>query len=391
MNTPRFHRRKKKLKVIVVAGARPNFMKVAPLIRQIRLMKARIELKFVHTGQHYDRNMSGIFFEELGMPRPDMHLGVGSGTHGEQTAGVLLAFEKILFSFRPDVVVVVGDVNSTLACALAASKLGIKIAHIEAGLRSFDRSMPEEINRIMTDKISDFLFTPSRDADRNLIKEGVARSKIFFVGNIMADSLLAHRAQAQSLHAEKTFGLTKNNYILVTAHRPATVDTKETLHKLLQGLSQLSRNQPVVFPMHPRTKSTLASFGLTGLVTLASSGNTPYVRGKVLALEPLGYLPFLSLMASASFVITDSGGIQEETTILKVPCLTFRETTERPITVTQGTNTVLGLNQNRLLKESKKILNGTYKKTGRIPELWDGRTAQRILRILLKQNYSYKS
>ncbi|MDY7079292.1 MAG: UDP-N-acetylglucosamine 2-epimerase (non-hydrolyzing) [Chloroflexota bacterium] len=359
------------MRVLNVVGARPNLMKIAPLVEEIQ-RHPDVQQTLLHTGQHYDDKMSQVFFDELGIPRPDVYLGVGSGSHAEQTARVMVAFEKVLLDERPDVVVVVGDVNSTLACAVTAAKLWVPVAHVEAGLRSFDRRMPEEINRIVTDALSDFLFTTSRDADENLRREGIPPEKIFFVGNVMIDTLNKHRAQAEQLATSTRFGLEPGHYALLTLHRPSNVDVPRVLSGILDGLATIQRDIPILFPAHPRTVKRFAEFGFEE--RLAAAPNLRIV-------EPLGYLEFLNLMMHARLVLTDSGGIQEETTILGIPCLTLRENTERPITIVEGTNTLTGADPTRIVAETHHTLAGDSK-SGRIPELWDGHAAERIVKIL---------
>lgn len=359
------------MNILNVVGARPNLMKIAPLIEAMQV-HTDIRQQLLHTGQHYDDRMSQIFFDQLGIPRPDIYLGIGSGSHAEQTARVMLAFEKILLQERPDVIVVVGDVNSTLACTITAAKLQVPIAHVEAGLRSFDRTMPEEINRIITDSLSDYLFTTSRDADKNLQREGIPPEKIFFVGNVMIDTLFKHREQARQLNTPLHFDLEAGKYALLTLHRPSNVDNPAILSDLMNVLIELQQDLPILFPTHPRTKLRLQKSGLSEFLTTA-----PALK----LVEPLGYLEFLDLMMHARLVLTDSGGIQEETTILGVPCLTLRENTERPITITEGTNILVGTDPSRILHEARSVLQ-TGGKTGRIPELWDGRAADRIVRVL---------
>ncbi|MCB0162689.1 MAG: UDP-N-acetylglucosamine 2-epimerase (non-hydrolyzing) [Anaerolineae bacterium] len=361
------------LKILNVVGTRPNLMKMAPLVACMQ--QPGIDPILLHTGQHYDDRMSQIFFDELGLPKPDIYLDIGSGSHAEQTAKVMVAFEKVLQERRPDLVVVVGDVNSTLACALTASKLWVPVAHVEAGLRSFDRRMPEEINRIVTDALSDFLFTPSRDGDENLLREGISNEKIFFVGNVMIDTLNKHRAMAEQLGTPAHFGLSPGGYGLLTLHRPANVDDPAVFGDILTALLEIEKEMPILFAVHPRTRQRIEQFGFQS--RLSSAKNLRLV-------EPLGYLEFLDLMAHAQLVFTDSGGIQEETTILNVPCLTLRENTERPITITEGTNELVGVNKQHIVTSAKKILNG-HSKVGRVPDLWDGQAAQRIVAILRKQ------
>jgi UDP-N-acetylglucosamine 2-epimerase (non-hydrolysing) len=350
--------------VLHVVGARPNFMKVAPLLEALR--RRGLAQRLVHTGQHFDERMSGIFFTELGLPRPDEDLGVGSGTHGEQTGRVLIAFERWLLaqSPRPDLVVVPGDVNSTLAAGLAAAKLGVAVAHLEAGLRSFDRSMPEEINRVAVDHLSDLLLTPSPDADENLSREGIPASRVARVGNLMIDTLRVHLAAARARRVPEALGLAPGGYAVVTLHRPSNVDEPAVLGRLLGALAEMAGALPVVFPVHPRTRARIAAAGLED-------------RARALRLvEPLGYLEFLSLTSAARLVLTDSGGLQEESTALGIPCLTLRENTERPITVTEGTNEVVGTDPERILRAARRALSSAPPR-GRIPALWDGRAGER--------------
>lgn len=359
------------MRILNVVGARPNLMKIAPLVREMQRDPA-IRQVLLHTGQHYDDNMSQVFFDELGIPRPDIYLGVGSGSHAEQTARVMVAFEKILQDDRPDVAVVVGDVNSTLACAVTAAKLGVPLAHVEAGLRSFDRRMPEEINRIVTDALADLLFTTSRDADENLLREGVAPAKIHFVGNVMIDTLLEHRERARRLGTPARFGLSLGGYALLTLHRPSNVDDPAVLAGILDALVQVQRELPVFFPVHPRTAQRLRDARCAERLARAP---------RLVLAEPLGYFEFLDLMMHARLVLTDSGGIQEETTILGVPCLTLRENTERPVTIMEGTNVLVGSDPARITAEVGRILSGEAR-AGRTPELWDGRAAGRIVAVL---------
>ncbi|MDZ7289580.1 MAG: UDP-N-acetylglucosamine 2-epimerase (non-hydrolyzing) [candidate division KSB1 bacterium] len=363
-----------KLKIANVVGARPNFMKIAPLVDEMKKYE-EIESILVHTGQHYDEGMSKFFFDDLGLPKPDIYLGVGSAGHGEQTGKIMIEFERVLQEHRPEVVIVVGDVNSTIACGLVAVKMGIRLAHVEAGLRSYDRTMPEEINRVLTDQISDYLFTTERSALRNLQREGIDQEKIFFVGNVMIDTLLKHRERAEQSRIMQELEVTAQRYGLVTLHRPSNVDAKENLAKILEALITVQQQLPLIFPVHPRTRKQLQVFGLEEKVQQA--------RNLILT-DPLGYLDFLKLMAHAKLVLTDSGGIQEETTVLGVPCITMRENTERPITVEIGTNVVIGNSPERVIEESHRILAG-HGKTGKLPELWDGHAAERIVRILLEK------
>lgn len=350
-----------------IVGARPNFPKAAPLIAAMGRQSDRFEQILVHTGQHYDYRMSQVFFEDLEMPDPDEHLEVGSGTHAEQTARILLAFEPVLLRHNPDWVFVFGDVNSTMACSLAASKLGVRVAHVEAGLRSFDRTMPEEINRLITDQLADLLFTPSPDADENLRREGVAPEKIRFVGNIMIDTLARLLPRARRRPILTDLGLQPGEYILVTLHRPFNVDEPNTLAEFLAALSRLSRARSVIFPVHPRTRERMRVHGLQG-------------EG-IHFTDPLGYLDFLALEAQARFVLTDSGGLQEETTYLGVPCLTARPNTERPVTITHGTNRLIASTCQAVLAAAEQI-ERTPPAPQAPPALWDGRTAERIAAVM---------
>ena len=359
----------KPLKVHLIAAARPNFMKVAPLYHVLQRAPWCAPV-LVHTGQHYDHNMSGAFLAELGLPAPDHHLGVGSGSHAEQTAGVMLAYEKVCLAERPDWTIVVGDVNSTLACSLVAAKLLIPIAHLEAGLRSGDRTMPEEINRIVTDRLADLLWTPSPDGDENLLREGVAVEKIDRIGNIMIDSFELQRAQIEALAMAESLGLQPGGYGVVTLHRPSNVDQPAVLRTIVAALLEIAEQLPLVFPIHPRSKARLAEFGL-----LERLSAQPAVQ----LIEPQPYNAFMSLVVTARLIVTDSGGLQEETTYLGIPCLTLRENTERPITVSQGTNRLIKAAE--LAGQVKAILAGRGK-SGRRPALWDGRTAERAAESL---------
>jgi len=366
------------MKVILVAGARPNFMKVAPLLRAIDKHNASaegetIEPFLIHTGQHYDYEMSQIFFEELKLPQPDVHLGIGSGTHAEQTGKTMIEVEKVLFAQKPDLVLVVGDVNSTLAAALTAVKLHIQVAHVEAGLRSYDQTMPEEINRLLTDHISDYLFTTSKYDDDNLRKEGIPENKIYRVGNIMADSLLDSREIAKKSDILSRLGLKEQSYAVLTLHRPSNVDEKASLSRIMDTIMQIAHKILIVFPAHPRTQKRLKEFGILN--------NLPVTSRQLLITEPLGYLSFLNLEMNARMVITDSGGMQVETTILGIPCLTMLDHPVWPITHEQGTNILVGSDCQKLKDEAFKILSGKGKK-GSIPELWDGKAAERIVEIL---------
>jgi UDP-N-acetylglucosamine 2-epimerase (non-hydrolysing) len=364
----------RRLKVMNIVGARPNFMKIAPLMRVMQQRAEEIDALLVHTGQHYDAAMSETFFQQLGIPQPDINLEVGSASHAVQTAKVMLAFEPVVLAQRPDWVVVVGDVNSTLACTVVCSKLGIRVAHVEAGLRSFDRQMPEEINRIVTDALADLLLTPSADADENLRREGVSDPKIRCVGNVMIDTLYQHLPQAAQRPILTTLRLTAKQYGVITLHRPANVDDPKVLGGLLDALTETARTLPCIFPVHPRTRERLQQFGL--LARLESTAIT--------LIDPLSYLDFLQLYSNARLVLTDSGGIQEETSALGIACLTLRENTERPITVTLGTNQVVGTNPAKIIQAANEVLSGKNNEKKKIP-LWDGQTAERIVGELLRE------
>ncbi|MBW1947748.1 MAG: UDP-N-acetylglucosamine 2-epimerase (non-hydrolyzing) [Deltaproteobacteria bacterium] len=351
----------------LVSAARPNFMKIAPLYHALSRQDWAHPV-IVHTGQHYDKNMFADFFKDLGLPGPHINLGVGSGTHAEQTGRVMIAYEKVLMADRPDLVVVAGDVNSTAACALAAVKLGIRVAHLEAGLRSFDRTMPEEINRVVTDSIADYLWTPSRDGNENLLREGIASEKITMVGNIMIDSLVMMTPAIRAEQERERIGLESGLYGVVTLHRPSNVDDRGTLYELCKALGRIAEKTPLVFPVHPRTHNQLERFGLLHL--LADS------KGIILT-EPMGYKAFMNLVFGCRFAITDSGGLQEETTYLLIPCVTLRSNTERPVTVTQGTN-ILGTPRT-LEKDLEEVMG---RKVDGAPEFWDGNTAQRVVKAI---------
>ncbi len=367
----------KSIKVIAVAGARPNFMKVGPFMKQVAVHNAsagpdarRIDALLVHTGQHYDQNMSDVFFRELGIERPAINLGVGSGTHAVQTAGILTSFEGVCDREKPDWVVVVGDVNSTMACTLVCAKIGIRVAHIEAGLRSFDRTMPEEINRLVTDALASLLLTPSEDADENLRREGVPADRIKLVGNIMIDSLIDNLSKARACGILDDLRLEPSRFVYVTLHRPTNVDDRRSLEILMTGLEDLARRLPVVFPVHPRTIKMLTSFDLR-----------PRKDSPLSLLEPLGYHASLCLTENARMVLTDSGGLQEEATYFRTPCLTLRPNTERPVTLTRGSNRLTGLA--RLFEDIEAVLAGPDR-TGQVPPLWDGHTAERSVEELVK-------
>ena len=379
------------MKLLLVAGARPNFMKIAPIIHALNHVNQRNEINqrnqinyvVVHTGQHYDHEMSQAFFDELEIGRPDYFLGVGSGSHAIQTAGVMVEFEKVCLNEKPDLVVVVGDINSTLACALVAAKLCIPVAHVEAGLRSYDRTMPEEINRILTDSVSDYLFTTCEDANESLKKEGIPEERIHFVGNVMIDTLLKFKNKAG---AEAKIKMNGNDYALLTLHRPSNVDNQNAFKNIIEAFQEISKYIPIIFPAHPRTQKQIKYLGYKNYFHILESDLTHPINPKnsITLLNPLPYLEFLNLMTNSKLVYTDSGGIQEETTILGIPCLTLRENTERPVTITEGTNTIVGNNREKILNESHKILAGKGKK-GRIPKLWDGKAAERIVNILLRK------
>lgn len=367
--------------VALVAGARPNFMKIAPVVRALSARKADarasgadLRVRIVHTGQHYDENMSDVFFRDLSIPAPDRHLEVGSGTHAEQTAKIMVAFEKVLLEDRPDWVVVVGDVNSTIACALTAAKMGAKVAHVEAGLRSFDVTMPEEINRKLTDAICDLLFVTEESGVKNLLAEGVPRERIHSVGNVMIDNLVFNLARIERGEFDPPAYLREfcdggKRYAVLTLHRPSNVDRRETLAPIWGAISKVAGRVPVLFPVHPRTRAKIDEFGLDG--------------AGITMVEPVGYLEMLYAVRKAALVLTDSGGLQEETTVLGVPCITIRENTERPVTVEIGTNYLAGVRPERILSAADTILSGHAKKGG-IPPLWDGKAAERIADVFLE-------
>ena len=358
----------------LIVGARPNFMKMAPLYRELSLSSNRYEPQIIHTGQHYDEQMSKLFFNDLAMPEPSAYLNVGSGTQGKQTARIIERYEDlILAGDKPDLVIVAGDVNSTIACALVAKKLYIPVAHLEAGLRSYDDRMPEEINRVLTDRISNILLTPSLDANKNLKKEGIDPEKIYFVGNIMIDSLVAHKDKAENSNIFYQLNMSHNEkYALVTLHRPSNVDEYEGLKMLLTSLEKIGRKIKIIFPMHPRTRKNIYELGLSSFLNTNSD---------IIFTDPLGYLDFLKLEMNAKFILTDSGGIQEESTYFGVPCLTLRENTERPITITEGTNHLVDLNVESIVNSAREIIEGNVKQ-GKIPKYWDGKTAKRIVKVL---------
>lgn len=362
-----------KLKVLTVVGARPNFMKAAPIVSEMK-KRSEFETLLLHTGQHYDDEMSKVFFSDLRLPKPDAYLGVGGGSHAQQMAKTMLGVEGFLQKVQPHLVILVGDVNSTLACAIVASKMHIPIAHIEAGLRSFDRTMPEEINRIGTDALSDLLFITEKSAYKNLKREGIPDDRIFFVGNVMIDTLYAFVEEARKKPILDGFGLTKKGYAVLTLHRPSNVDIKENLYHIIDALDEIQRGVKIVFPVHPRTLSRLKEFGLEERTRKLEN---------LLLTEPLGYLDFINLISNSRLILTDSGGVQEEATVLGIPCLTLRENTERPVTITEGTNMIVGTDPEKIVTESIRTLNGKVK-NGRVPKLWDGEASERIVEILEK-------
>ncbi len=365
------------MKIISIVGARPNFMKVAPIQKAIenynKSAGKKIKHLICHTGQHYDEKMSKIFFEDLELPRPDFYLGVGSGSHAEQTAGVMIEFEKVLVSEKPDLIIVVGDVNSTVACSLVAAKMGTKIAHVEAGLRSYDREMPEEINRLLTDQLADYLFVTEKSGVENLLKEGIDKKKIFFAGNVMIDSLIHYLPAADNSIILDEMGLKHSGYVLVTMHRPSNVDDAENLKQIMHTLNRIAGLKKVVFPVHPRTMKNIKDLNLNS----DSSKN-------ILLTDPVGYIDFIALIKNAELLVTDSGGIQEETTYLGVQCITVRNNTERPVTVEVGTNQLIGTDLGKVEAAAKQVLNGKKKK-GKIPDKWDGHAAERIVEVLMKE------
>jgi len=361
-------------KIINVVGARPNFMKIGPIQREMAKYPDEIQPMLLHTGQHYDEKMSKLFFEDLELPQPDIYLGVGSGSHAQQTAKIMTDFEKVCLEHEPDMVLVVGDVNSTVACSLVASKLHIPVIHVEAGLRSNDRKMPEELNRLVTDVLSDHLFVTEKSGIENLKNEGIDDSKVHFVGNVMIDSLAYNMKKADESTILNQLELESGNYVLVTLHRPSNVDDPENFMKIIRAFEEVPKELPIVFPMHPRTANNIKKFGLEDRVAALSN---------LKQLSPIGYLDFMQLTRNCKFVMTDSGGIQEETTYLGIPCITLRENTERPITAEVGTNEIVGTNMDLILECLQRVLSGNWKK-GEVPELWDGKAAERIVDVLRK-------
>jgi UDP-N-acetylglucosamine 2-epimerase (non-hydrolysing) len=362
------------IKVICVCGARPNFIKIAPIMRAFKKV-GNFEELLVHTGQHYDENMSRQFFDELSIPRPDINLEVGSGSHAVQTAEIMKRFEPVVLDFKPDYVLVVGDVNSTIACGLVAVKLGVKLIHVEAGLRSFDRTMPEEINRVLTDSISDLLFVTEQSGVDNLRNEGIDSKKVHFVGNVMIDTLMANREKAQKSDVLERLGISAKEYAVITLHRPSNVDDMEKFGQIIGAFEEIEKEMKLVFPIHPRTRNNIKGSELERKVEEMDN---------LLLLEPVGYVDFLCLMSNAALVLTDSGGIQEETTILGVPCMTLRENTERPVTITEGTNRLVSITTEDILKNYYEIRDGSKERNHSIPKLWDGKAAERIARIIVE-------
>lgn len=362
------------MNIDLIAGARPNFMKIAPIIKAIQNSQDQgknIHFRLIHTGQHYDKNMSDSFFEELGIPDPDINLGSGSGSQAEQTAAIMIGYEKVLMEHKSDLCMVVGDVTSTMACSIVAQKMDVKVAHVEGGIRSGDWSMPEEINRMVTDSITNYFFTTSEVANQNLHHLGVRADQIFFVGNTMIDTLLKNMSRLKKPSVWNEAGLSENNYFVMTLHRPANVDQESGLKYLIDEIVEHSNGKPIVFPVHPRTAKNLSTLGIN--------------YSNLFMVEPLGYLEFNYLVKNAFAVITDSGGITEEATVMAVPCMTLRDNTERPETITIGTNELLGTNPKAIGPAMKKLFAGNWKK-GSIPELWDGHTAERIIEVLLNLN-----
>jgi len=368
-----FNRKVKQvIKVICVCGARPNFMKIGPIMKQFS-KNSNFSPLLVHTGQHYDENMSRLFFDELGIPKPEINLEVGSGSHAVQTAEIMRKFEPVVLDFKPDYVLVVGDVNSTIACGLVAVKLGIKLIHVEAGLRSFDKGMPEEINRVLTDSISDLLFVTEQSGYDNLLNEGVGKDRVHFVGNVMIDTLLANKEKANASTILNEMSLEQKKYAVITLHRPSNVDDAEKFGEIISAFEQIQNDVKLIFPMHPRTRNNLKGTEL---------GNRIEAMKNMVLLGPVGYLDFLCLVSNSGFVMTDSGGIQEETTILGVPCLTLRENTERPVTITEGTNRLVAINTTDIIKNYEEIKAVGFSVEYKTPKMWDGQAAERITSII---------
>ena len=360
------------MKIIIVAGARPNFIKIAPLLEETKKYP-QIKPILVHTEQHYDYEMSKLFFDNLDIPKPDIFMGIGSGRHGEQVGKIMIEFEKILLEQRPDLLMVVGDVNSTIACSLTAVKLHIPVAHVESGLRSFDRTMPEEINRVVTDSISSYLFVSEESGIINLEKEGLNGNKVFFVGNVMIDTLIKYLPKIDESNIVSKLGLENQNYAVTTLHRPSNVDTKDSINEVYDILKEISNKIKLIYPIHPRAKKMIEHHKLT---------ENFYGLENLSIIDPLGYLDFIKLVKESKFIITDSGGIQEETTVLGVPCLTMRENTERPVTIQQGTNYLVARDKALIIEKVKEIISGNNTK-GKTPNLWDGKTAERIVKTIL--------
>ena len=360
------------IKIICVCGARPNFMKIAPIMRAFG-QSGKFETLLVHTGQHYDEKMSKSFFDELDIPRPDINLEVGSGSHAVLTAEVMKSFEPVVLDFDPAYCLVVGDVNSTIACGLVAVKLGVKLIHVEAGLRSFDRTMPEEINRVLTDSISDLLFITEQSGIENLKNEGVNSDKVHFVGNVMIDTLLANKAKAEKSDILEKLDLQGKGYSVITLHRPSNVDDLVNFEKIISAFEVIEKDLKLVFPMHPRTRNNIKGTDI---------GKRVKAMSNLILLDPVGYLDFLKLTSNAAFIMTDSGGIQEETTILGVPCMTLRENTERPVTITEGTNRLVHIDTEDILDHYNKIKTAGFEADGRIPKFWDGKAAERIASVI---------
>jgi len=360
------------VKIICVCGARPNFMKIAPIMKAFN-ESGNFETLLVHTGQHYDKKMSHLFFDELNIPKPDINLEVGSGSHAVQTSEVMKRFEPVVQDFAPDYVLVVGDVNSTIACGLVAVKLGVELIHVEAGLRSFDRAMPEEINRVLTDRISDLLFVTEQSGIDNLKNEGTDDSSVHFVGNVMIDTLLANKDKADMSAILGDMGLAKKDYAVVTLHRPSNVDDMEKFDEIITAFEDIEKDMKLVFPIHPRTRNNIKGTDL---------GKRVEAMENLILLEPVGYLDFLCLTSNAALVMTDSGGIQEETTILGVACMTLRENTERPVTITEGTNCLVNITTGDILKHYNELKAAGFDAKGKIPKFWDGKAAERIASVI---------